>query len=209
MAKTHILKTLATVWDAVAAGKKPWEIRRNDRFFQVGDIVVLRKIHDEGDMSPGAYVQNHDSKSGFYDLEFRIGWMLQITGGYCIFSLDPIEPAKTLYWADWDGDWIFTEDRSELVDDLPLGRISRTIHSSAEPHLQWAVRAPIETDDEGHVTDDELRWFDSHRDAEDCVDSLNEPEVIEPAPPAPCGGLTGSEIPTPQTPPSPDEEVIF
>lgn len=39
----HILKTDPDTFDAVFTGKKKHEIRRNDRNFQVGDMLVLKK----------------------------------------------------------------------------------------------------------------------------------------------------------------------
>lgn len=90
---THILKTIDTVWDAVEAGDKTFEVRRNDRFFQRGDTVILRKINDTG-----FYVTPRGKTFGTLDLEFTIGWMLQggqfgIEPGYCVFQLVPAPPA--------------------------------------------------------------------------------------------------------------------
>ena len=41
--KTHKLKTLAMYYRDVVSGKKQFEIRRNDRDFKVGDILVLQE----------------------------------------------------------------------------------------------------------------------------------------------------------------------
>ena len=41
----HKLKTLPPYWDAVNAGLKNFEVRRDDRGFQKGDVVILEK-HD-------------------------------------------------------------------------------------------------------------------------------------------------------------------
>jgi hypothetical protein len=85
----HILKTVMPVWDAIYAGEKTFEVRKNDRFFQKGDLVILRKIDEYGH-----YVKklNHETT----DLQFKIGWMLQggqfgIESGYCVFQLEPCE----------------------------------------------------------------------------------------------------------------------
>lgn len=39
----HGLKTDSTVYDAVASGKKTFELRRNDRDFAVDDVLHLRE----------------------------------------------------------------------------------------------------------------------------------------------------------------------
>lgn len=39
----HELKTWPQYWVAVAAGSKPFELRRDDRAFEVGDTLVLRE----------------------------------------------------------------------------------------------------------------------------------------------------------------------
>ncbi len=43
MNRTHELKTLPKYFVAVAAGRKTFEIRKNDRNFQVGDKVILKE----------------------------------------------------------------------------------------------------------------------------------------------------------------------
>ena len=44
---THALKIRPEYFDAVQAGRKPFELRRNDRGFQVGDLVELREWDGE------------------------------------------------------------------------------------------------------------------------------------------------------------------
>ena len=47
MAKIHDLKILPKYFDDVESGKKPFEVRFNDRNFEVGDILCLRE-YDRG-----------------------------------------------------------------------------------------------------------------------------------------------------------------
>ena len=44
----HRLKTAIIFFEAVAAHQKQFEIRKNDRDFQVGDLIVLEEINKEG-----------------------------------------------------------------------------------------------------------------------------------------------------------------
>ena len=95
-ARTHELKTWPACWDATKRGEKPWEVRVNDRFFQSGDIVKLRRsnpqlrCYETPDGGKSNFVQEDGTQ------EFRIGWILQggqfgIEPGYCVFSLSPLD----------------------------------------------------------------------------------------------------------------------
>ena len=78
MIRTHHLKILAEYFDSIACGDKTFEIRKNDRGFQKGDIVYL-----------------HEIKSGFGDFETgrsiiaQLGYVTNFEqkDGYCVFSL--------------------------------------------------------------------------------------------------------------------------
>lgn len=97
MSKTHELKTWAIYWDAVERGEKLFEVRKNDRFFQVGDVVELHRWNPDklcfedqrGECS------SYPQKAG--TLRFRVGPVLQggqfgIEPAFCVFSLLPQEP---------------------------------------------------------------------------------------------------------------------
>ena len=52
--KTHELKTDPEVFQASIAGVKPWEIRFDDRGYEVGDRICLRETRYSGeDMKDG------------------------------------------------------------------------------------------------------------------------------------------------------------
>lgn len=44
MNKTHLLKTWCNYYDRSVEGEKPFEVRKNDRDFQTGDILVLQEF---------------------------------------------------------------------------------------------------------------------------------------------------------------------
>ena len=45
--REHVLKVAPEYWSAIADGSKTFEVRRNDRAFQKGDVLVLYPTHDE------------------------------------------------------------------------------------------------------------------------------------------------------------------
>lgn len=96
MATTHALKTHPQYWDAVAAGQKLFEARKNDRFFQLGDTVELLR-YDPSVTGGYTDASGHRVYDATYaaKLRFRIGHILQggnfgIEPGYCVFSLLPL-----------------------------------------------------------------------------------------------------------------------
>lgn len=91
---THTLKTHDIYWDAIRDRKKHFEVRKNDRAFQSGDTVILRRIRlnykGKWEVSGIGGAQSHFVPD---DLIFTIGWILQggqfgIEPGFCVFQLE-------------------------------------------------------------------------------------------------------------------------
>jgi len=85
----HELKTWPIPFDAVKSGRKRFEVRKNDRFFQTGDTVRLRRFNPDH-----SYKLDDEPV-----LLFQIGWMLQggqfgIEPGYVVFGLEPLEEER-------------------------------------------------------------------------------------------------------------------
>jgi hypothetical protein len=83
--KTHRLKIDPAPFQAVVKGLKPFEYRKNDRDFQVGDLVLLTE------WEKGAFTGKEICETITYILH---GGQYGIPEGYCIFSFEK-EP-KTL-----------------------------------------------------------------------------------------------------------------
>jgi hypothetical protein len=83
MQTEHELKLHPRYFNRVASGQKPFEIRKNDRDFQVGDTVLLKEYDPEvGWPDHGSYgviVARITYVSTAYQQE-----------GYCVFGLDII-----------------------------------------------------------------------------------------------------------------------
>jgi len=79
MTQTHLLKIRKPYLDKVMSGEKTFEIRKNDRDFQVGDFVVLIEYPKPLANSPN-------------EIKKKIGYIstFEQMPGYCVFSL--LEP---------------------------------------------------------------------------------------------------------------------
>lgn len=82
---THELKIWPQYYCRVADGSKTFELRKNDRGFQPGDVVNLREYDP---------TEPHESLKFKLSpmISFRIGYVLPISGDRVVFSLLPIEP---------------------------------------------------------------------------------------------------------------------
>lgn len=84
-AKTHYLKCQLVFFESVLSGKKNFELRKNDRPFSVGDLLVLQ----EYDMYNQKYTGRKCYREIVYMLSDQPQFGLQI--GYCIMSIIPVE----------------------------------------------------------------------------------------------------------------------
>lgn len=88
--QTHILKTRPVYFDAVKSGDKNFEVRRDDRGFQKGDVLVLRRtLPDRPDLVEyglGAKVAHEITRQIAYVLT---GGQFGIEPGYVVLGLAP------------------------------------------------------------------------------------------------------------------------
>lgn len=90
--RIHELKCWPQYFDAVVSGEKTFEVRRDDRGFQTGDVVELQRTYE--DMSHAVKRDINGIPSDYR--RFKIGWILTggqlgIEPGYIVFSLEPLE----------------------------------------------------------------------------------------------------------------------
>lgn len=78
MSKIHELKILPEYFEAVKNGKKTFEVRKNDRNFQVGDILILKEWYDE------KYTSKEIEKEIVYILDSNSGYVID---GYVIMGI--------------------------------------------------------------------------------------------------------------------------
>ncbi|WLJ71072.1 hypothetical protein [Sphingomonas phage Kimi] len=79
---THELKVITRFWEDLEAGRKNFELRRNDRHYRVGDTLKLKEF-------------NHDHGFTGRTLLFDVTYMLLpedipgIQTGWCIMGIKP------------------------------------------------------------------------------------------------------------------------
>lgn len=79
--RRHRLKLAKMFFDAVDTGKKSFELQKNDRNYQIGDVLELHE------MSDGKETGRVTEKQVIYILEGFKG----LEEGYCILGLDEKE----------------------------------------------------------------------------------------------------------------------
>jgi hypothetical protein len=88
----HELKTDPDVFQAVYDGNKNWEIRRNDRNFQVGDKLSLRETKSSGaEMRKGHMLQYTGRRIEALVTFILNGPAYGLQGGWCIMSIRVLE----------------------------------------------------------------------------------------------------------------------
>jgi hypothetical protein len=80
MSKIHQLKTWPDYFEAVFLEKKPFEVRLDDRNFQVGDVLILR----EYDPATGEYSGRQLARNVTYKLP---GGGFGVEAGYCVLGI--------------------------------------------------------------------------------------------------------------------------
>ena len=91
--RTHDLKTWNPVFEAMERDDKPFDVRRADRDFRIGDTLLLREYNPyaQGDPS-GGYSGRQTKREITYVLS---GGKAGIESGYCVLGLRPTEEAAT------------------------------------------------------------------------------------------------------------------
>ena len=89
-ARVHDLKTWPDAFAAILDGRKPFEWRKNDRDFRVGDVLRLREWAPDADGAApvSGYTGRVVERRVSYVLADRFG----VPDGYCVMSI-PVPPA--------------------------------------------------------------------------------------------------------------------
>lgn len=95
--RTHHLKTHPRFWDHIAAGTRTFEVRRDDRGYCEGDVLVLHRwaSKDDGDMCKNTtHCQPYEKHTE--RLVRRVTYVLPggqygIEPGFVVLGIEPME----------------------------------------------------------------------------------------------------------------------
>lgn len=79
--KEHDLKVIPPYFDDIWSLRKTWEVRKNDRDYQVGDTLILNEFDPE----------TNDYTSKFVKAKVKYilhGGQFGIEEGYCVMTID-------------------------------------------------------------------------------------------------------------------------
>ena len=83
---THKIKIRESFADAVNRGDKTFEVRKNDRGYQKGDIVEFTVLYDSDGCE---YVDHPLSKKRYVITYVLSGWGIE--DGFCVFGIKEIQ----------------------------------------------------------------------------------------------------------------------
>lgn len=87
----HNLKTWPEYFDAIYSGEKTFEVRKNDRNFQKGDVLILEEWDNKRKLYTGEQIQANVT----YILQ---GGQFGIEEGFCVMGLETFDlPEPTTY----------------------------------------------------------------------------------------------------------------
>lgn len=84
---THELKCLSIYFNEVVKGTKTFEIRKNDRSYQVGDLLLLMEI-DDAENDPVANNVNYTGQTHLVEVTYILKTFAGMSmGDYVIMSI--------------------------------------------------------------------------------------------------------------------------
>lgn len=83
MPKNHELKTHPEFFEVVLAGKKDFELRRDDRDFQINDVLILKEWLPDQQCFTGRLT----TKVITYILRGEVAERFGLVPGFCILSI--------------------------------------------------------------------------------------------------------------------------
>jgi hypothetical protein len=180
---THELKIYPRFFEAVMSGDKTFELRRNDRDYKVGDILLLEEFEDE---ICGSYTGRNLSVTISYILkeEEGKGW-IGLLPGYCCIGFKVV--GNNAYQDQEENHVEYVKPRVIAVDfdgclvenKYPeIGATNEDVFFRLRDEIEAGAKVILWTCRRDELLSAAVKWCDDHHLYLDAVNE-NLPEVIE------------------------------
>ncbi len=106
----HELKIKPVYYNAILSGEKKFEVRNDDRHFEVGDSIKLNEYDED----------TYTGRSSLYNITYKLdGGRYGIEKGYCVLSISPYEEINNFadYLIENASEAFYYQDR-ELLEKV-------------------------------------------------------------------------------------------
>ena len=105
--KIHELKILPKYFNDVKCEKKPFELRKNDRDFKVGDILILKEFNpnEEYETIEDGIYSNFSGKKVLRQVTYILNDIEGLNNEYAILGIKPIDLDIELEWKSDMNEW--------------------------------------------------------------------------------------------------------
>ena len=146
----HELKTWPEYFQAIIDGIKPFEVRKNDRDYQVGDILLLREYDP--------IISEYTARDILVEVTYILDKKPFAPDGYVIMAIDP-EKAYKQAWGNISpccgcSDQALAHNETLKAQNTTLLDMLKKLD---EAILTYLICCPICFDDRGHAKDCELK----------------------------------------------------
>lgn len=89
--KTHRLKVLVKYADAIMNGTKTFEVRKNDRGYEVGDKIVFDVVTNEGYAAPSGAAARHPLNGAAYRIDYILDDFEGLAQKYVALAISKVD----------------------------------------------------------------------------------------------------------------------
>jgi hypothetical protein len=152
----HELKTWPEYYQKVKSGEKTFEVRKLDRFFNVGDTLILKEWSPVRWQENGGYSGDQVERKVTYVMN---GGKWDIPEGICIMGITPLDATGWQAIAESNRDaneqacrsvWALREENEQLKKQLAAHQFKQS-PSDAQNDLQAELQKQIQEPQSGYV----------------------------------------------------------
>lgn len=118
--KIHKLKTIAPYFQQTKSKQKTFELRKNDRDYQVGHILLLMEWNEEGQQSNNPIRGNYTGNGFFVKISHILqGGIYGLDKNFVILSLEFLDGVEDLNYS------IYANRTEDELTNMEIGRLAR------------------------------------------------------------------------------------